>query len=52
MLVVHPAIIVLLVFGAIFEIWVFFALVYAILHKRAERPYWSRVKDALKMRLR
>ena len=50
MVVVHPTITALLVVGAIFELWIVFAGVYAALEQRSERSYWETVEDALRFR--
>ena len=50
MFVVHPTVTVLLVVGAIFELWIVFAGVYAALEQRSERSYWVTVGDALRFR--
>jgi hypothetical protein len=50
MLTTHPSIIVFLIIGALFEMWIVFALIYAAPRRGSERPYWSRVRYALKLR--
>ena len=47
-----PIIIIPLVIGALFEMWLVFVFSYAALDKRAKRPYWRRVRDVLRFRLR
>ena len=50
MVIVHPTVTVLLVVGAIVELWIVFAGVYAALEPRSERSYWETVGDALRFR--
>ncbi|EDP89791.1 hypothetical protein SNOG_20102 [Parastagonospora nodorum SN15] len=47
-----PSTIILLVFGFIFELWIVFALVYALFTRKSGRPYLARVKNALMFQLR
>jgi hypothetical protein len=46
------SVIILLVFGGIFEVWIVFALVSAAMKKHSGRPYLGRVRDALKFLMR
>ncbi|KAF1846472.1 uncharacterized protein K460DRAFT_286690, partial [Cucurbitaria berberidis CBS 394.84] len=47
----HPAIIVVLVIGALSEMWVVFAVSYAALQRDDGRGYYRRVTDALRFKL-
>jgi hypothetical protein len=47
----HPGLIAALVFCALLEVWIVFALVYAGLQRYDGRKYGRRVKDAARGRL-
>jgi hypothetical protein len=46
-----PSAIILLVLGGIFEVWIVFALIFAVFTKGNGKTYWYRVDDALKFQL-
>jgi hypothetical protein len=45
MVIVHPAIIVVLVIGALFELWIVFAFVYAAMDRESEGSYCRSIGD-------
>ncbi|KAH7398570.1 hypothetical protein BKA66DRAFT_437617 [Pyrenochaeta sp. MPI-SDFR-AT-0127] len=47
----HPALIIVLLLGALLETWVIFAITYAALKRYDGRGYIRRVKDTLKFKI-
>jgi hypothetical protein len=46
-----PSAIILLVLGGMFEVWIVFAIIFAVFTKGNGKTYWYRVGDALKFQL-
>jgi len=51
MYVARPTVVVPLVIGAVFGMWLVFVLVIATLDRRGECHYWRKVRDVMRFRL-